>query len=131
MAESCLKIKPLMNPYALLASCSACGKEVVRVEYDGYSDYKRKAAKYKGMIKSCPHCNAEYQAKQARKAPKWAKKGGDYIAECENGDFLVFKWGYAWKWRYRRYGRKEPDQIATSFSLETAKRACERHKEWK
>lgn len=134
MAESCLKIKPLMNPHQLLATCAACGKEVVKVEYDGYSDYKRKESKYKSMIKACPHCKASYHDTQAvRKAPKWAKKGKAYVAEGANGDFLVFKWGHLWRWRWRRYGEKEPklEDTGCSFVLEAAKRACEKHREWK
>ena len=133
MAESCLKIKPLMNPYQLLATCAACGKEVMRQEYNGYSDYKRKESKYKSLIQSCPYCKASYHAAQERKAPKWAKKGKDYVADCENGNFLVFKWGHLWRWRYLPYGATSVrcEDTGYAYSIEVAKRACEKRKEWK
>lgn len=112
----------------LIASCSVCGKELRRVTWEYFGDHSRKKQKMGQEIVACPHCKAVFTE---RIHIRWETKGGDLKAECQNGDFLIWKWGYGYKWRYRRYGAAQPSCIYWARTRDEAKRACERHAEWK
>ena len=115
---------------AVIARCSVCNKEIKRVPYGHYEDYKRQARKLEKSVFDCPHCGAVFIVRE--KKPSWEKtKGGDYIAKALNGDFLVWKYGWGWKWRYRRYGATSPESINYAKTKDEAMRACTRHAEWK
>lgn len=109
--------------------CRNCHKEVKRLPYDGYYGYiKAKSSLLK--ITECPHCQT--MLREHKSTIKWERTPkGDYIAKCKNGDFLVFKWGNVWKWRYRPYGQTHPDVVRTAKTKDLAKRACERHEEFR
>ena len=109
--------------------CSECGKEVGNFSYDGYYDHGRQKLRMKN-IPSCPHCGAEYMARSA--FIKWEKTAeGNYIAEAKNGDFLIWKYGFGYRWRYRKYGAQCPNGIFYAKTKELAKKACQQHAEWK
>lgn len=114
----------------VFATCSACGQEVVRVEYGHYEDYKRQRRKIERTTLKCPHCKAVFV--ELKGGPKWERTSeGDLIAKAENGDFLVWKYGYGYKWRYRTYGELQPKAILWARTVKEAKAACERHVEWR
>lgn len=111
--------------------CAECKKEIVRKTYNGYIDYKYWRDKLQKEYTHCPEC-AKRNAKPIANKSKWEKLlNGDYIAKCLNGDFLIWKYGNAYKWRYRDYGRESPNCIGFASTLEIAKKSCEKHGEWK
>ena len=112
----------------LKAVCSECGYVVCEMEWGSYSDYRCKKAKLMKKYSFCQKCGAVNKAG----APVWQKAtNGDWLAKCKNGDFIVWKYGNAYKWRYRRYGGEYADQIGFSKTLDQAKRACASNEEWK
>ncbi len=114
----------------IVATCSACGEELARAEWGHYEDYKRQKRKIERVVKSCPHCG-ELVGAQEEPKPRWEKTlAGDMLAKAKNGDFLVWKHGNGYKWRYRRYGEESPRAIYWNRKRTDAQRACERHKEW-
>ena len=113
----------------IIGVCAECREEVARVPYTGYHDHNYKLAKLKKQIPECPKCKAVF-FENANK-PKWEKTRAGYLAKCKNGDFLIFRWGKSLKWRYRTYGNQYADCIAYARSVSEAKKACERHKEFK
>lgn len=115
---------------AVIARCSVCNKEIKRVPYGHYEDYKRQARKLEKSVFDCPHCGAVFIVRE--KKPSWEKeKNGSYIAKALNGDFRVWKYGRGYKWRYRKYGVMYPDRIDWARTKDEAMRACTRHAEWK
>ena len=128
-----LLIKPLLNPMAILAICSACNKQVVKAKYDGYAEFRLKKRKYEKTIKACPYCGSAFHEEKASLQLAWRKSGKDYVSDCENGRFIVFKWGHAWRWSFCYYSEETPraENTGLCFAIESAKRVCEKHKEWK
>ena len=62
---------------------------------------------------------------------RWVKlENKDYQAKCTNGDFLIWRYGNSYKWRYRTYGKQYADQIGYAATLELAKKACESHEDF-
>lgn len=115
----------------IIAVCGVCQKEVKRIAYEGYQDHVRVRSRLL-KTESCPHCAAVFIERKCQPTIKWEKTAkGDYIAKCKNGDFLVFKWGNVWKWRYRPYGQTQPDVVRTAKTKDLAKRACEHHEEFR
>ena len=113
----------------VIATCGVCGAEIGRLTYDGYADHGRQKARLK-KIPSCKHCGAEYIARPA--FIKWEKtSAGDYMAKAANGDFLIWKYGFGWRWRYRAYGAQSPNGIFYAKTRDAAKKACQKHAEWK
>lgn len=108
----------------IIGVCSKCRVELVRVEYSGYHDYSNKLAAVKKRYTSCPKC-------AAKRGPKWERQGnGDWLAECKDGDFLIWKFGAAYRWRYRTYGKEYADFGGQSYTRAKAQEACERCKQW-
>lgn len=111
----------------LKAVCNVCGFVAYETEWDSYHDYKAKKARLAKKYTFCQKCGAVNEG-----VPKWVKTdNGDWQAKCRNGDFLVWKYGNSYKWRYRTYGGTYADQIGFSRTLDQAKKACQRHEEWK
>ena len=116
----------------IIAVCSICQKEVGRIAYDGYADHSRQKSKLIKQAEECPHCKAVFQEKAKKPDIPWERTAsGEYIAKATNGDFLVWKWGNGYKWRYRPYGQPHPDVVRTAKTKDLAQRACERHGEWR
>ena len=114
----------------LIALCKACNAVLAREPWSGYHDYNRRKAAVEKRFSNCPKCKAQFQV--LREKPKWEKeKNGDLVARCKNGDFCIWKYGNAFKWRYRTYGTLYATQMGFATTKEYAKSACERHKEWK
>lgn len=124
-----IEIKTEPYPKKLLkAICSECGNVVLETEWGSYSDYRIKKDRLMKKYSFCQKCGSVNQNGN----PKWQKEdNGDWLSKCKNGDFLIWKYGNSYKWRYRRYGGTYADQIGFSSTLEQAKRACENHEEWK
>ncbi|MBQ5930451.1 MAG: hypothetical protein IIX02_06640 [Clostridia bacterium] len=118
----------LRNEKVVIGTCSACKKEVGREHYESFFDFSRKEKRVLSIAK-CPHCGEIFKEGAAIKWERTAK--GDYIAKAKNGDFLVFKWGNVWKWRYRRYGETTPESVRTARTRQDAMAACERHGEFR
>lgn len=127
-----------------IVTCGECKNVLRRIKWESYYEYKRIIGSVRKTIKSCPHCDErekkeaeerkreELPAKQKTKIPVWEKvTDGKYIAKCLNGDFLVWKYGKVYRWRWRKYGREYPDVIYASKTMVDAKHECEKHKEWK
>ena len=125
-----IKFEPLVSPKKeIVATCPACGKELSRAGWEHYEEYKRQKRKIEKAIKECPHCKAAFAEKVPQ--PKWEKTtAGDLIAKAKTGDFLVWKYGSGYKWRYRRYGEEAPRAIYWNRRKEDAQRACAKHEEW-
>lgn len=114
----------------IVANCPDCRKELVRVEYEGYADYHRKRKQAENSVAECPNCKAVFQERESVADIPWGKTiAGDYIAKAKNGDFLVWKDGGRYKWRYRAYGGQTPE-IHFARTKQDAMAACERHGEW-
>ncbi len=128
-----LNFNTLIYPKSeIIALCSICQKEVGRIEYDGYGDHSRQKGRLAQQVTECPHCKAVFQEKEKTAVIPWERTtAGDYIAKATNGDFLVWKWGNGYKWRYRTYGEQAPEQINFAKTKKDAQRACERHREWR
>ena len=113
----------------LFAYCSACKTELARVGWTSYHDYGLQKTKLGKRFDRCPKCKAVFNAVAK---PTWKKQAtGDWKAACRNGDFLVWKHGRVYKWRYRAYGNTYADRLGVSNCLSGAQKACERHSEWK
>lgn len=126
-----LCVKAVVMPSKeLIASCNACNAVLAREPWSGYHDYNRRKAAVEKRFFSCPKCKTQFQV--SRETPSWTKEpNGDLVARCKNGDFCIWKYGNAFKWRYRTYGKQYADQIGFAATKEYAKSACERHKEWR
>lgn len=125
---------PFPETKEILAKCSACERQIVKSQYEGYHGYKLKEAQVKSMIYECPYCKAQYKArKRADSSIAWRRVHGDWQAKAENGIFTVWKWGKLWKWSFRYNGEQSPraEDTGTAFIVDVAKRCCEKHKEWK
>lgn len=113
----------------LVAQCSACKAELAYVAWTSYYDHSLKKEKLQKKFDRCPRCKAVFNV-AAR--PTWVKQPtGDWRAACRNGDFLVWRHGRVYKWRYRVYGNTYADQLGVSSSLMRAQKACEGHLEWR
>ncbi len=126
-----VNVEPILFPTAVLvAKCPVCETELARLSFNGYHDYNNKRSSVRKKIRRCSQCKAVFSVSNEK--PTWERtKNGDLIAECLNGDFLVWKYGNAYKWRYRTYGKQYADEIFFARTKEEAQRACERHKEWR
>ena len=115
----------------IVANCPDCRKELVRVEYEGYADYHRKRKQAENSVAECPNCKAVFQERESVVDIPWGKTiAGDWMARAKDGDFLVWKDGSRYKWRYREYG-KETAEIYIALTKEQAQRACTKHRGWK
>jgi len=111
--------------------CSLCRAEVARIIYNGYYDHGIKLSKLKKHFPECPKCRNPIESKKTG-APKWEKQlNGDWLVKTAEGDFLIWKYGNAYKWRWRKYGEQYANFIGFASTLADAKRACERHEKWK
>ena len=111
----------------LKAICKECGFVVIELEWDTYHDYQTKKSKLRKKYSICTKCGAANGS-----GPRWERlDNGDWSAKCANGDFLIWKYGRSYKWRYRHYGGEYADQVGFSATLDQAKGACMRHEEWK
>ncbi|MBQ7913759.1 MAG: hypothetical protein IJ308_08505 [Clostridia bacterium] len=124
----CVTAYPKSEIYGV---CSECKQEVVRVAYDGYHDHRYKEARLKRQFTECPKCKKPVEDNAHLHKPKWEKQpNGDWRAKAKDGDFLVWKYGNAYKWRYRVYGGEYANYIGFALSLKEAKKACENHEKW-
>lgn len=115
----------------IVASCSLCGHEVARRGWEHYTEYNRQVEKLTAYLEECPNCRARFKDSAKKVVIPWERTNdGDYIAKAKNGDFLVWKYGYGYKWRYRKYGAETQERINFAKTKDEAKRACERHVEW-
>lgn len=122
--------QPLVTPKKeVVAYCSVCYHELSREPWEHYSEYNRKVKKIEKCTYECPHCRVTFKEKIV--VPKWEKSGSDLIAKALNGDFLIWKWGYCFKWRYRKYGETQPESINYAKTKELAQKACAKHAEWR
>ena len=113
------------------ANCSECGLEIKRLPWNGYFDYHKQRAKLK-KIGFCPFCKSQFKEGIMVNPPKWERdEKGRMIAKCKNGDFMVWREGRIWKWRWRVYGGIYANHLGRSMTKTEAMRACERHGEWK
>lgn len=128
-----LIFNPVLVPKKeVVARCSVCEHEVTRRGWEYYADYNRQVKKLKTSVENCPNCKARFKDGAKKVVIPWERtKEGDYIAKAKNGEFLVWKYGYGYKWRYRKYGADAPERINFAKTKDEAKRACEKHVEWK
>lgn len=62
---------------------------------------------------------------------KWERlPNGDYQAQGENGDFLIWKSSQLWKCRYRSKDQKTLHQLRPRYSLKEAKKQAEENYYW-
>ena len=116
----------------IVAYCSSCENELVKTEYTGYYDFERNLRKLKKSICTCSKCGEVFLSSSKKDVIQWEKtKYGDYIGKAKNGDFLIWKCGYAYKWRFRKYGALHPEMVFTASTKDSAIKACKKHKEWK
>ena len=114
----------------LYAVCLTCNTEIVRKTWDGYIDFKYWRDKLKKQYTVCPVCKAKNKQPPVQ-LPTWSKRGnGDWLAMAKFGDFLIWKYGRAYKWRYREYGRESANCVGFASTLEIAKTMCEKHEGW-
>lgn len=127
-----LILSTLLHPKKeIVAVCDACKKEVKRVAYDGFFDHDKKEAAMR-KIRVCPHCKASFKEDAKAVKIEWKKTvEGDLKAEATNGDFLVWRYGIGYKWRYRKYGGAYADEVGFTNTKKAAQKACEKHKEWR
>ena len=131
-----VKCSPVLNPTkAIVVRCGKCNAELARLAWETYHDYNRKRAEALKRVSVCPNCGTQFKC-LGENAPKWEKADkklgyGSLIAKCKNGDFLIFKYGSIYKWRYRKYGNLYADEMGNARTKELAKKLCQRHKEWK
>lgn len=115
----------------LVVACTVCDTVLDSYEWETYSEYQSKKSRLKTKYVSCPECERREKKLAKVKPPKWERQSnGDYQAECKNGDFLIWKYGQAYKWRYRVYGGVYANQIGFAPNLKTAKEHCENYPEW-
>ena len=128
-----LRFNPVIFPKKeIVAFCSCCGEELARRGWESYGDYNRQVKRIEREIEHCKKCKATFKTTASVADIAWSKTAdGDYIAKAKNGDFLVWKYGYGYKWRYRKYGVNAPERINFAKTKDEAKSACKRHVEWK
>ena len=128
-----INFNPVVFPKKeIVATCSDCGKEIERREWEYYAQYNRLVKSIGKEIKACKHCKAVFQESEKKAVIPWHKTtDGDYIAKAKDGDFLVWKYGFGYRWRYRKYGAKEPERINYARTRAEAQKACQRHEAWK
>ena len=125
-------ISPDVKSKEIVATCSVCVTELSRDEWYSLGDYSRKMKQFKKSIAKCPYCGAVFKEETLKANIKWERtKDGDYIAKAKNGDFLVWKYGYGYKCRYRAYGAESPDGVIWKRTREEAMKVCKQHPEWK
>ena len=108
--------------------CTDCNTTLATVEWGNYAEYQRKKANLKKWYTVCDKCAPPQEEAQK---PKWVKKdNGDWKAECKNGDFLIWKFGRTYQWRWRKYGNQYADEIGRAFTAKEAKSICENYHEW-
>ena len=62
---------------------------------------------------------------------KWEKlKNGDWIAQGEKGDFLLWKEGRVWKGRYRHIYCENAKFRLGALTLKELKKRCENNAYW-
>jgi hypothetical protein len=131
--EKRLEISVLIYPKKeIVVSCADCKEELLRVEYEGYADYSRKRRLAERQARVCTKCGAMF-APLADNVPviSWGRTiAGDWIARAKDGDFLVWREGQRYKWRYRRYGA-ETVEVHCALSKAAAMIACTKHEGWK
>ena len=117
----------------IVATCGECGAELARQNYSGYHDYNLQKSILGKRIVRCTYCQPKAErAAEKGNAPKWQREpNGDWLAKALNGDFLIWRYGNSFKWRYRGYGKQAPDVIGFSKTVDGAKQACEKHKQWR
>lgn len=114
------------------AICPTCKTELKRVSWTSLSEHQRKKREIEKSVSKCQFCGERFLENNAKAKIPWERTScGDYIAKAKNGDFLIWKYGYGWKYRYRAYGAENPDFIAWKRTKDEAIKACERHAEWK
>lgn len=130
---ACVKFQPVIFPKKeVVAQCSCCGAELSRRGWESYNDYNRQVKRLTSVLEECPKCKARFKEAEKKANIPWERtKDGDCVAKARDGDFLVWKYGYGYKWRYRKYGAEAPERINFAKTKDEAKRACERHVEWK
>lgn len=116
----------------IVAYCASCENELGKIEFTSYYDFDRNYHKLKDGIYKCSNCGEIFRLSSKKDKIPWERtKEGNYIAKAKNGDFMIWKYGYVYKWRYRKYGDKYPERIFTARTKDMAIKACKRHKEWK
>lgn len=128
-------VGPDVKTKEIVATCSVCHMELKREEWTTLGDFQRKDKRIKQTIAKCQFCGATFKEArlvwETRTCLRGRRKETDYIAKAKNGDFLVWKWGGGYGYRYRKYGAENPEGIFWKRTKEEAKRACESHAEWK
>lgn len=115
----------------IIAVCPVCNTEIGRIGYNGYADYGRQLKRLKAQIDGCEHCGASFREKAKKAVIPWGRTiAGDWIARAKDGDFLVWREGQRYKWRYRRYGA-ETVEVHCALSKAAAMIACTKHEGWK
>ena len=127
-----LIFNPVLVPKKeVVARCSLCGHELARRGWEYYTDYNLQVKKLKASVEECHNCKARFKDSAKKVVIPWERtKDGDYIAKAKNGDFLIWKYGYGYRWRYRKYGTEAPERINFAKTKDEAKMACERNVEW-
>ena len=115
----------------IVATCAVCGQVLAKSEWHGYADYKRQRYKLvQRLPNECGGCGKSFIG-DTKNLPKWTKNViGDFQAKAKNGDFLVWKDGIGYRYRFRKYGAESPREIRYARKKEDAFRACEKDKEW-
>lgn len=136
MEEKKVLVGPDVKTKEVVATCSVCGTELKRESWHSLGDYSRKAKQFKQTIAKCPFCGAVFKETKSliwekKTVLRGRRKETDYIAKAKNGDFLVWKWGGGYGYRYRKYGVENPDGIFWKRTRDEAMRACRQHPEWK
>jgi hypothetical protein len=123
-----LLIKPIGHTMRMRADCGACKNKVAESSYESKHEFELKRKKWQANIEVCPHCKAVFIEK--KKTLKWGKGN---VVDAKNGVFTVYKSGFGWRWSFRYYNEDCPRVYNWGFAYlkEVAKRACEKHKEWK
>lgn len=119
-----------MRAQKVIVRCSECGGVVVTVPYKGYREYGCQRRTIKNQHFKCEKCGKSFENSRRKALPHWERNGGDYIASCATGDFIVWRYGYVWKCRFRLYGHKEPLWVKTAVAVECAKGICEKSIYW-
>ncbi len=120
----------------VVATCSVCRVELKREEWDTLGCHQRKKKEMEKTIAKCPFCGAVFKETKSliwekKTVLRGRRKEVDYIAKAKNGDFLIWKWGGGYGYRYRKYGVENPDGIFWKRTKDEAMKACQQHPEWK